>query len=272
MPTVLLTGASSGIGRACAERLAGRGWRVLAGARAAGDLDSLATISGVEPVELDVTDEAQIEAAAARAGARLDALVNNAGIAVIGPIEALPVEEWRRQLEVNVVAQIAVTRALLPALLNAGGRIVNVTSIGGRVALPLFGPYAASKFALEAATDALRRELRGQGVEVVAIEPGAIRTPIWTKGLERGDELDAALDDDQRARYGRLIETIRREAANNAKSAPEPSAVADAVEAALTAPRPRTRYLVGREARIQAALGWLLPDRAMDALLGRALT
>ena len=272
MPTVLLTGASSGIGRACAERLAGRGWHVLAGARAAADRDALAAIPGVEPIELDVTDDEQVQAAAAHAGDRLDALVNNAGIAVIGPVEALPVDEWRRQLEVNVVAQIAVTRALLPALLNSRGRIVNVTSISGRVALPLFGPYAASKFAFEAATDTLRRELRGQGIEVVAVEPGAIRTPIWTKGLERGDELVAALDEGQRARYGHLIATIRREAAKNARSAPEPSAVADAVEAALTASRPKTRYLVGREARIQAALGWLLPDRAMDALLARALT
>jgi NAD(P)-dependent dehydrogenase (short-subunit alcohol dehydrogenase family) len=121
-------------------------------------------------------------------------------------------------------------------------------------------------------TDALRRELRGQGVHVVAVEPGAIRTPIWTKGLERGDELESALDEDQRSRYAALMTTIRREAADNARSAPEASAVADAVEAALTAPRPRTRYLVGREARIQATLGRFLPDRAMDALLARALT
>jgi NAD(P)-dependent dehydrogenase (short-subunit alcohol dehydrogenase family) len=272
MPTALLTGASSGIGRACVERLSDRGWRVLAGARSAADREALAGVRGVEPIELDVTDAAQIEAAAAHAAGRLDALVNNAGIAVIGPIEALPLDEWQRQLEVNVVAQVAVTRALLPALIAARGRIVNVTSISGRVALPLFGPYAASKFAMEAVTDTLRRELRGQGVEVVAVEPGAIRTPIWTKGLERGDELDAALDDAQRARYGGLIERIRREAAKNARSAPPPSAVADAVEAALTASRPRTRYLVGREARIQAALGWALPDRALDALLARLLT
>jgi NAD(P)-dependent dehydrogenase (short-subunit alcohol dehydrogenase family) len=271
MPTVLLTGASSGIGRACVERLAGRGWTVLAGARTQSDLDALAAIPGVEPLSLDVTDEAHIAEAAAKVGGRLDALVNNAGIAVIGPLEAVPMDEWRRQLEVNFLAQIAVTRAMLPAVLEARGRVVNVTSIGGRVALPLFGPYAASKFAFEAATDTLRRELRSHGVHVVAIEPGAIRTPIWTKGLERGGELESALDDAQRSRYGKLIATIRREAEDNARQAPEPSAVADAIETALTAPRPRTRYLVGREARIQAALGRFLPDRAMDALLARAL-
>jgi NAD(P)-dependent dehydrogenase (short-subunit alcohol dehydrogenase family) len=271
MPTVLLTGASSGIGRACVERLAGLGWHVLAGARSAADRDALSALDNVEPLEIDVTDPGQIEAAAARAGDRLDALVNNAGIAVIGPVEALPMDEWRRQLEVNFLGQVAVTRALLPALLNARGRVVNMTSIGGRVALPLFGPYAASKFAFEATTDVLRRELRAHGVQVVAVEPGAIRTPIWNKGLERGDDIEADLDDAQRARYGRLIATIRKEAGNNARSAPEPSAVADAVEHALTASRPKTRYLVGREARIQAALGWALPDRAMDALLSRAL-
>jgi NAD(P)-dependent dehydrogenase (short-subunit alcohol dehydrogenase family) len=271
MPTVLLTGASSGIGRACVERLAGLGWHVLAGARSTADLDALAALADVEALELDITDTTQIEAAAARVGDRLDALVNNAGIAVIGPVEALPMDEWRRQLDVNFLGQVAVTRALLPALLRSRGRIVNMTSIGGRVALPLFGPYAASKFALEATTDVLRRELRAHGVEVVAIEPGAIRTPIWDKGLERGEDLEADLDDAQRARYGKLIATIRREAGDNARSAPEPSAVADAVEQALTASRPKTRYLVGREARIQATLGRLLPDRAMDALLARAL-
>jgi NAD(P)-dependent dehydrogenase (short-subunit alcohol dehydrogenase family) len=252
MPTVLLTGASSGIGRACAERLAGRGWHVLAGARSAADRDTLAAIPGVEPIELDVTAPEQIEAAAARAGERLDALVNNAGIAVIGPVEALPVDEWRRQLDVNVIAQVAVTRALLPALLRARGRLVNVTSIGGRVALPLFGPYAASKFAFEAVTDTLRRELRGQGVEVVAIEPGAIRTPIWAKGLERGDELDAALDDDQRARYGRLISAIRGRGGAHRLAAqdevPRRPRGAHPGGTRVAAPRPRDGCRVGSRA------------------------
>jgi NAD(P)-dependent dehydrogenase (short-subunit alcohol dehydrogenase family) len=212
-----------------------------------------------------------VAAAAEAAGGALDALVNNAGIAVTGPVEVLPVDAWRRQLEVNLVAQVAMTRALLPAVLAARGRIVNVSSIGGRAALPLFGPYAASKFALEAMTDALRRELRATGVKVVAVEPGAIATPIWDKGVAEAEAQMGELTPEQQRRYGGLIAAVRREAESNAVGALDPGAVATAIVTALTAPRPRTRYLVGREARIQAALARWLPDRAFDALLARAL-
>jgi NAD(P)-dependent dehydrogenase (short-subunit alcohol dehydrogenase family) len=271
VPTVLLSGASSGIGRACAERLGRAGWRVLAGARAEADLAALAALPGVEPLRLDVTDEAEVEAAAATAGERLDALVNNAGVAVTGPIEALPVSAWRHQLEINLLGQVAVTRAVLPAVLRARGRIVNMSSIGGRSALPLLGPYAASKFALEAMTDALRRELRGQGVEVVAIEPGGIATPIWRKGIDESERLLAGLTDDQRRRYGTLIAAVRRESEQAQVEGLDPADVAAVVETALTARRPRTRYVIGRRARVQAALTRVLPDRAMDALVGRML-
>lgn len=270
-PSVLVTGASTGIGRACAERLAGRGWRVLAGARAQPDLDALAAIPGVDPVPLDVTDPGQVAQAATLVGPRLDALVNNAGVAVTGPIELLEVDEWRRQLETNLVGQVAVTRALLGAVLAARGRIVNVSSIGGRMALPLFGPYAASKFGLEAMTDCLRRELRSQGIEVVAVEPGSIATPIWRKGVDGADAIVGDMDAAQEARYGRLAARIRRVAEHNGRAGLAPSAVAEVVETALTAPRPRTRYVVGRRARVQAALGRLLPDRVMDGLIARAL-
>jgi NAD(P)-dependent dehydrogenase (short-subunit alcohol dehydrogenase family) len=271
VPTVLLTGASSGIGRACAERLAGTGWRVLAGARADADLEALAALRNVEPLRLDVTDEADVAAAAAAAGDSLDALVNNAGIAISGPVEVLPVDAWRRQLEVNLLGQVAVTRALLPALLAARGRIVNMSSISGRAAAPLLGPYAASKFALEAMNDALRRELRGHGVRVVAIEPGAIATPIWGKGTAEADAQIGEMDDAQTRRYASLIAALRTTAERNATAGLHPAAVAAAVETALTAARPRTRYLVGREARVTAALARLLPDRAVDALIARAL-
>jgi NAD(P)-dependent dehydrogenase (short-subunit alcohol dehydrogenase family) len=271
VPTVLLTGASSGIGRACAERLGRAGWRVLAGARRDGDLDALASLEGVEPLRLDVTSQADIGAAATAAGASLDALVNNAGVAVTGAAEVLPLEAWREQMEVNLLGQVAMTRAVLPAVLRARGRIVNISSIGGRVALPLFGPYAASKFALEAFGDSLRRELRGHGVEVVAVEPGPIATPIWGKGLAAADGHLAAMSEEQHRRYGRLIAAVRREAERNGVKGLHPAAVAATVEGALTASRPRTRYVVGREARVQAVLARLLPDRAMDALVGRAL-
>src|SRR5689334_6739039 len=175
---ILVTGASTGIGRATALELARRGATVYAGVRDPAAVDGL----GLTPVELDVTDAEQVAALSTRLE-RLDGLVNNAGIAVTGPLEHLPLDEVRRQLEVNALGQLAVTQACLPALRAARGRIVNMSSISGRVAFPMFGPYAASKFALEAFSDSLRRELRGSGVDVVVIEPGGVTTPIWERGL-----------------------------------------------------------------------------------------
>jgi NAD(P)-dependent dehydrogenase (short-subunit alcohol dehydrogenase family) len=271
MPTVLLSGASSGIGRACAERLGRSGWRVLAGARSDEHLAALAALPGVQPLRLDVTDEADVAGAAAAAGERLDAVVNNAGIAVTGPVEGLPLSAWRDQLEVNLIGQVALTKAVLPAVLRARGRVVNMSSIGGRQALPLFGPYAASKYALEAMNDALRRELRGHGVHVVAIEPGAIATPIWGKGIAEADRHLTELDEAQHRRYAGLIAAVRREAERAQVEGLDPEEVARVVATALTARRPRTRYVVGREARVQAFLARVLPDRATDALVGRVL-
>ena len=194
--TVLVTGASSGIGEACAERLVRGGWRVVAGVRTPG-----AAPAGTEEVLLDVTDPDQIAAAADRVGADADGLVNNAGMAVAAPLELLPLDELRRQLEVNVVGQIAVTQALLPALRNARGRVVLIGSIGGRSALPFLGAYAASKFALEAVSDALRLELRPFGIEVSIVEPGTIATAIWARGGETANQIAAGWNDDQRALY-----------------------------------------------------------------------
>jgi NAD(P)-dependent dehydrogenase (short-subunit alcohol dehydrogenase family) len=271
VPTVLLTGASTGIGRATAERLGRAGWHVLAGARSQADLDALAALPGSEPLRLDVTSDDDVAAAAARVGDRLDALVNNAGIAVTGPVEGLPLQAWRDQLEVNLIGQVRVTRALLPAVLAARGRIVNMSSIGGRSALPLFGPYSASKFGLEAFSDSLRRELRGQGVEIVAIEPGAIATPIWGKGAAAAEANLADLDEAVERRYERQIAAVRKAAERAAVEGLDPGEVAEVVERALTAGRPRTRYVVGREARVQAVMARVLPDRALDAVIGRVL-
>jgi NAD(P)-dependent dehydrogenase (short-subunit alcohol dehydrogenase family) len=183
-PLALVTGASSGIGRAIASHLSERGFTVLAGVRNEPDAPP-----ATEPLRLDVTNPTDVAAAAQRVGDRLDALVNNAGIAISGPVEAVPIAEWRRQIEVNLLGQVAVTQALLPALISARGRIVNMSSIGGRNALPLFAPYAASKFALEAMTDSLRREVAHLKVGVVSVEPGGIATPIWSKGLSDGDRV-----------------------------------------------------------------------------------
>jgi NAD(P)-dependent dehydrogenase (short-subunit alcohol dehydrogenase family) len=264
----LVTGASTGIGRACAAHLAGLGFRVLAGVRDERDAPPYA---GVEPLRLDVTSQEDIDAAAEHVDGELHALVNNAGIAVNGPVEVVPVEEWRRQLEVNLIGQVAVTRALLPALLEARGRVVNISSIGGRVALPLFGPYSASKFGLEAMTDALRREVEPHGMRVVSVEPAGIATPIWDKGLERAREVMDGMPEDARRRYGGVTAAVRREAERLSREGLPPEAVAEVVGRALTARRPRTRYLIGRRARIQARLARILPDRAFDALIARRL-
>lgn len=273
--TIVVTGASTGIGAASASHLSALGFDVVAGVRSE-EAAARAREAGLEPVRLDVTDAASVAAAAAfveaRVGERgLDGLVNNAGVAVTGPVELTPLDEWRRQLEINLVGQVAVTQSLLPALLRRPGRVVMVSSIGGRVAAPLFGPYAASKFGLEAVSDVLRRELREHGVRVVVVEPGAIATPIWRKGLEVADEIEARGDPAARARYARLIGKIRAAAEANAREGLPPSAVAEIIGEALTADRPRTRYLIGREAKVRARLARVLPDRAFDALVARAL-
>jgi NAD(P)-dependent dehydrogenase (short-subunit alcohol dehydrogenase family) len=264
MRVALVTGASSGIGEACAVRLARNGWRVLAGIRRAGDAPP-----GTEEVLLDVTDPAQIEAAAGGVE-ELHGLVNNAGIALAVPLEFVPPEELRRQLEVNVVGQVAVTQALLPQLRRARGRVVFVGSVAGRSALPFLGPYAASKHALEAVADSLRLELKPFGIEVTIVEPGTVKTPIWTKSAAVADELRERLPAALGELYGARIEAFRRIALARGRSGASADEVARAVEAALTARRPRTRVLVGRDAKLRARLE-RLPDRLRDRLYERVL-
>lgn len=260
MRAVLVTGASTGIGAACARRLSGHGWRVLAGVRRRGDAPA-----GAEEVLLDVTDATAIAAAAAQVD-RLDGLVDNAGIGIAAPLEHLPLEELRRQLEVNVVGQLAVVQAFLPALRAARGRIVLMGSISGRSALPFLGAYAMSKHALEAMADALRVELAPDGIHVAIVEPGTIATPIWTKPQQAVE----ALPPEALSRYGPRLEAFRRAAATRAARAAPPERVAAAVEHALSAARPRTRYLVGRDAKLRAAIE-RLPDRLRDRVIARAL-
>jgi NAD(P)-dependent dehydrogenase (short-subunit alcohol dehydrogenase family) len=273
---VVVTGASSGIGEAIARHLASLGFHVFAGVRKEEDAGRLRE-AGLRPLELDVTDGDSIVAAKEQVegimGGWLSGLVNNAGIAVSGPIEFLPVEEFRHQLEVNVVGQMAVTQAFLPLLRQARGRIVNISSIGGRVALPLLGPYAASKFALEGLSDALRRELRPHGVEVVVVEPGGIKTPIWDKGNATADSLMESMPPEASELYGDTVEAVRRRSREVAEERGlPPEAVAEVVGEALTARKPRTRYLVGRDAKLRAAIAKRVPDRAMDALIDRGLS
>ncbi len=273
----MITGASTGIGLACARRLAGEGFRVFAGVRKETDAERLRSDAApLHPVLLDVTDSAAIAQAARAvgeaAGPGLAGLVNNAGVAVTGPLEYLPVDELRNQLEINLVGQVAVTQAFLPALRASRGRIVNISSIGGRVALPLAGPYAASKFALEAVSDSLRRELAPAGVRVAVVEPGGVRTPIWEKGTDAADALLARMPAEAEERYGELARRLRSEAERLSREGLAPEAIAEVVLHALTARRPRTRYLVGSDAKLRGHAARVLPDRVMDRLIARALS
>jgi NAD(P)-dependent dehydrogenase (short-subunit alcohol dehydrogenase family) len=260
----LVTGASSGIGEACALRLARNGWRVLAGVRKPGDAPA-----GTEEVLLDVTDEEQVRAAAAAVD-ELHALVNNAGIAVAAPLEAIPLDELRRQLEVNVVGQVAVTQALLPALRRARGRVVLVGSIAGRSALPFLGAYAASKHAIEAVGDALRIEVAPWGIHVAIVEPGSIATPIWTKGAAIAEGIQERVPAETLGLYRERMDAFRRAAAAAGRRGVPADRVAEVVEDALTTERPKTRYLVGRDAKLRA-LFERLPDRARDRVFERVL-
>jgi NAD(P)-dependent dehydrogenase (short-subunit alcohol dehydrogenase family) len=269
---VLVTGASSGIGEATALHLRELGFDPVAAVRKDEDAERLEA-GGLRTVRIDVTNVDSIAAARADLGdGPLAGLVNNAGIAVAAPLEFLPLDQLRQQLEVNLIGQVAVTQRFLPALRAGRGRIVNVSSIGGRVALPLVGAYNASKFALEAVSDSLRRELPSHGVDVIVIEPGGVKTPIWRKGDELATELTADMPPEAERLYGRLIEALRKQTAKIAtETGIEPREVAEAIGRALTAKRPRARYLVGRDAKMRATAAAVLPARVMDRLVGRAL-
>ena len=267
--SVVVTGASSGIGLASAVRLVRAGWRVYGGVR--NDPDAAAVREqGIEPVVLDVTDALQIAAAAETVGPELHGLVDNAGIAIAAPLELVPLDELRRQLEVNVVGQVAVLQEFLPALRRTQGRVVLMGSIGGRSALPFLGPYAASKHALEAFADVLRVELAPWGIAVSIVEPASVRTAIWTKGAAQADVMREGISREADELYAARIERFRAVALKRGPGI-DPDVVAKAVEHALTVPRPKARYLVGRDAHIRA---WIerLPTRLRDRVLAKALT
>jgi NAD(P)-dependent dehydrogenase (short-subunit alcohol dehydrogenase family) len=283
VPLALVTGASAGIGRATALRLAGNGWTVLAGVReqAAGErLVEEASGGRLIALALEVTDAAQIARArervqeeAARAGSSsrggLDALINNAGIGVSGPLELVSAEDLRRQFDVNVLAQVAVTQAMLPALRQAHGRIVFVSSIGGRVAMAFTAPYAASKHAIEAFGDALRVELRSSHVRVALIEPGAVATPIWDKS--RAQLGRVSVPPELEEAYGKVPAAMDRVMSNSARRGVPVEVVATAIERALTARRMRARYVIGRDARAMLLAKRLLPEPLFDRVARRAL-
>jgi NAD(P)-dependent dehydrogenase (short-subunit alcohol dehydrogenase family) len=276
--SVLITGSSTGIGRATALRLDREGWRVFAGVRRDEDAESLRSGASdrLVPVTLDVTDPAHVAAAAgqieeALGEGGLDGLVNNAGVAILGPLETIPIEDFRRQIEVNLTAQVAMTQAMLPLIRRQSGRVVFVGSIGGRMALPFGGPYHAAKFGIEAVADCMRQELRPWKVAVAVIEPGSIDTPIWERGERIADEVAARAPAAQQELYGDAIERFRKAVRRTAERGIPPEKVAAAIAHALSASRPRTRCLVGADARGQALARRLLPDRALDWVVARLM-
>lgn len=275
---VVVTGASSGIGRASALHLDSLGFRVLAGVRKDADAESLrdAGSSRLEPLIVDVADESSVEAAAREVSERVGAdglagLVNNAGIGLGGPVELLSLDDLRRQLEVNLIGQVGVTQALIPLLRKTQGRVVFMSSVGGRLAIPYMSPYHMSKWGVEALADALRIELRPWGIEVVLIEPGSIATALWDKAQDEAAGVIERMDADGRGLYGENVAALQASARKEAARGIAPERVAEVVAKALTARKPKTRYLVGRDAKINARVRRLVPDRVFDRLLSRQI-
>ena len=270
-PPVLITGASTGIGAGSAVLLAEKGFRVFAGVRGEADGAALRarTAGDLVPLSLDITDEASISAAvhtvAESVGERgLLGLVNNAGIVKPGPLEFQPIADFRRQLEVNLIGQVAVTQAFLPLIRRGKGRIVNVGSIGGHLVLPLHGAYSASKFGMEAVSDALRLELRQWRVPVSLIDPGATQTAIFGKTLAEIDALDETLGEEAEAVYRAQIAGVRDLVETTAAGAAPVEVLADTVAKALTAKKPKSRYLAGHGAEAAAALARTATDGMKD--------
>lgn len=274
--TIVVTGASSGIGRAIALWFAQRGWRVFAGVRKTADAEALAALhANIVPIFLDVTDAEHIARAVENVAARLDgrgldALVNNAGVAVPAPVEVIPLEELRRQFEINVIGVVAVTQAFLPLLKQRGrgATIVNISSTSARMSSPLTGAYSASKMALEGLNDALRIELRPWGVRVVSVQPGPVSTPIWEKTVTDSERVLALIPPEKLAPYQPLIDFVRKRALRDPHFPPE--RVAAVVWRAVVSPRARVRYLVTHN----AAGYWLLnhlPPTWRDWLFARVL-
>ena len=272
--SVVITGASSGIGAACARYLDGRGFTVWAGVRRAEDGDELARLcsSRLRVLRLDVTNSESISAAGrvlteVVGENGLWGLVNNAGISVAGPLELLPLADVRTQFEVNVIGALAVTQTLLPLLRQGRGRIVNISSIAGLTATPFLGAYCSSKFALEAMSDALRLELAPWGVTVSLVEPGAVQSQIWQRATMSATHMLSQVTPASRALYDEPLRRMQDVIGRAAKRAIPAAVVARAVAHALTVPRPRARYLIGKDARVRALMKWMLPTRVQDRVL-----
>jgi NAD(P)-dependent dehydrogenase (short-subunit alcohol dehydrogenase family) len=271
---IVITGASTGIGAAAAEALARDGFVVFAGVRNDADAARLSALhANLRPIRLDVTDRAQIAAAAEQlraSGFALRGLVNNAGIAVGGPLEFLPVDELRRQFEINVFGAIAVSQAFLPLLRLSRGRLVFIGSISGRLAVPFIGPYSGSKFALRAMTDALRVELAPSGIAVALIEPGSVKTPIWEKGRASRERLLGLLGPKAMEHYGPQLEALYAGTDREEQSGMPVEVVTEAIRHALTARAPRANYVLGGSAKAGSILA-ILPASLRDKAIRRSM-
>lgn len=274
---VVVTGASTGIGAATARELGKRGFHVLAGVRREADADAIRS-ANVEPSRLDVTNEAEIAMLVKRIADDPDrrplrALVNNAGIQINAPVEALPLAEWRRLFDVNLFGHVAMTQAFLPALIESRGTVVNVTSVGGKLAMAGYGPYAGTKFALEAVSDALRREVAAFGVKVVVIEPGAVTTEMTGRLVIASERITGGMSAEQHGRYDALMQAVIAQARTlTREGAGRPAEeVGRVIADAIISERPRTRYTVGRDAAIGVRLARFVSDRMLDSMLARAL-
>jgi NAD(P)-dependent dehydrogenase (short-subunit alcohol dehydrogenase family) len=273
----VVTGASTGIGAATARELAKRGFHVLAGVRSDADADAIRS-ANVEPSRLDITNEAEITMLVKRIADDPDrrplrALVNNAGIQINAPVEALPLSEWRRLFDVNLFGHVAMTQALLPALIESRGTVVNVTSVGGKLAMAGYGPYAGTKFALEAVSDSLRREVAAFGVKVVVVEPGAVTTEMTGRLVIASERITSGMSAEQHGRYDALMQAVIAQARTlTREGAGRPAEeVGRVIADAIVSERPRTRYTVGRDAAIGVRLARFVSDRMLDSMLARAL-
>jgi NAD(P)-dependent dehydrogenase (short-subunit alcohol dehydrogenase family) len=272
---IVVSGASTGMGEATARRLAALGYHVLAGVRRDTDGERIGGV-GIEPVLLDITRPEHIASLVDRIasdtdGRPLRALVNNAGVSVYAPVEALPLDEWRRLFDINLLGHVAMTQALLPMLVESGGRIVNISSVGGKGAMPTYGPYAATKFALEAVSDALRRELAPLGVQVVVVEPGAVQSEMAGRGAANTTGLAATMSPTLQQRYGRLLAATLAQTAAHIGGGMSAERAGSIIAAATTTRRPRTRYTVGRDAALIVGLTRILSDRMLDRVIAAGL-
>lgn len=275
MRHVLITGTSTGIGYKLTETLLQEGFVVWAGLRSPQVLESLAKKhpQKLRVLKLDVTSSQDIAEAYSKISVdpELSAfyLINNAGVALGGPIEALSISEWRKVFDVNVFGLIEVTQTFLPLLRRTCGRVVNIGSISGRIGAPFIAPYSASKFSVRSFSDSLRREMRDLGVKVVLIEPGPIQTPIWDKSIAKSQEVNKVLSEDLKKVYGEKMDEVLASVEASAKKAVPVEKVIHKVLKALNSPSPSAYYLVGRRIYLTAFLAKFLPTELVDRMISR---